>query len=290
MAIQHDTWLTAVTITGISFIAVFAIIIPTIAAVLTARSKKNTAKQNPDYYWDAAVNVILGFFILCSVAFFVLAFVFQDIRLTVLSGFTFLGTIIIGNFLNCDGEYNYIVTVVGGFALFAVLSGLSYLPVADAQLQAKVAAEMAAYNQTETAYLNADNRKLDSENHTYPISNLHINNTGDTYTWLERREDGTLTTRSVKTTSDGRYEVALKDDLPATDTESRVERTVEYYVKGEDMNAGKEPCAETRKADNFLGFLPACDDGKTPALFSKTRTIVHIPAGSASKMVPVTGE
>ena len=144
MATQHDTWLTAVTITGISFIAVFAIIIPTIAAVLTARSKKNTAKQNPDYYWDAAVNVILGFFILCSVAFFVLAFVFQDIRLTVLSGFTFLGTIIIGNFLNCDGEYNYIVTVVGGFALFAVLSGLSYLPVADAQLQAKVAAEMAA--------------------------------------------------------------------------------------------------------------------------------------------------
>lgn len=289
MTTQHDTWLTAVTITGISFIAVFAIIIPTIAAVLTSRSKKNTAKQNPDYYWDAAVNVILGFFILCSVAFFVLAFVFQDIRLTVLSGFTFLGTIIIGNFLNYDGEYNYIVTVVGGFTLFAVLSGLSYLPVADAQLQAKVAAEMAAYNQTETAYLNADNRKLDSENHTYPISNLHINNTGDTYTWLERREDGTLTTRSVKTTSDGRYEVALKDDLPATDTEARVERTVEYKVKSEDVNAGKEICDTTySSSDPFINTLPKCDEGMTRAKFQKARTIIHNPAGSAEKMVPAT--
>lgn len=289
MVTQHDTWLTVVIITGVSFIAVFGIIIPAIAAVLTVRSKKNTAKQNPDYYpdyyWDVAVNVILGFFILCSVAFFVLAFVLQDIRLTVLSGFTFLGTIIIGNFLDYDGEYNYIVSVVGGIALFAVLSGLSYLPVADTQLQARVAAEMAAYNQTETVYLNADNRKVDGENHTYPISNLHINNTGDTYTWLERHEDGTLTTRSVKTTTDKQYEVALKDDLPATDTEARG-----YYVKGEDMNAGKESCAEPRKADNFLGFLPACDDGKTPALFSKTRTIIHVPAGSFDKLVTVTSE
>lgn len=287
---QHEAWLTTVIITGVSFIALFAIIVPTVAAVLTERSEKNSTNQSRDY-WHVAVNVMLGFFLLSAVVFFVLSFADAKYRgFSILGGVTFFGTLVIAWNMCSDMVRNYHIGVVGGIALFAVLSGLSYLPIADAQLQAKWEAEKAAYNQTETVYLNADNRKLDSENPTYPVSSLRTNNMGDTYTWLERHEDGTLATRSVKTTTDGQYEVTLKDDLPATDTEPRVERSIEYKVKGEDTSAGKEPCEETRKADNLLGFLPACDASKTPAQLSKTRTIIHIPAGSFDKMVTVTSE
>lgn len=107
---------------------------------------------------------------------------------------------------------------------------------------------------------------------------------------MERKEEGNLTTRTVQKVPDERYEIIVKDDLPATDTEPRVERTVEYKVKSEDISAGKEPCAMSYDNKEIVNHLPACDKGKTHAQFTKARTIVHIPAGSIDKMVPATNE
>ena len=124
---------------------------------------------------------------------------------------------------------------------------------------------------------------------TAPISNLRTNSDGDIYSWLERQPDGILLPRTVKRVNDGRYEVTIKDDLPATDTEARVERTVEYKVKSEDVNVGKEICDTTySSSDPFINTLPKCDEGMTSARFQKARTVIHIPAGSAEKMVPAT--
>lgn len=149
--------------------------------------------------------------------------------------------------------------------------------------------EEAKYDQTVTYHIDSTSRKINDGNVTTPISNLRINNDGDTYSWLERQPDGTLQPRTVKRANDGRYEVTIKDDLPATDTEARVERTVEYKVKSEDVNAGKEICDTTySSSDPFINTLPKCEDGMTSARFQKAQTIIHIPAGSAEKMVPVT--
>lgn len=147
----------------------------------------------------------------------------------------------------------------------------------------------AKYDQTVIYHIDSTSRKINDGDVTAPISNLRTNIDGDTYSWLERQPDGTLQPRTVKRVNDGRYEVIIKDDLPATDTEARVERTVEYKVKSEDVNAGKEICDTTySSSDPFINTLPKCDDGKSQARFQKARTIIHIPAGSAEKMVPVT--
>ena len=162
---------------------------------------------------------------------------------------------------------------------------ISLLPIA---FKADEAAE-AKYDQTVTYHIDSTSRKINDGNVTTPISNLRSNSDGDTYSWLERQPDGTLQPRTVKRVNDARYEVTIKDDLPATDTEARVERTVEYKVKSEDVNAGKEICDTTySSSDPFINTLPKCEDSMTSARFQKAHTIIHIPAGSAEKMVPAT--
>ena len=173
--------------------------------------------------------------------------------------------------------------LVGGMLLFAFLIGIFTIA-----FKADKAAE-AKYDQTVTYHIDSTSRKINDGNVTTPISNLRTNNDGDTYSWLERYPDGTLQPRTVQRVDNERYEVIIKDDLPATDTEARVERTVEYKVKSEDVNAGKEICDTTySSSDPFINTLPKCEDGMTSARFQKARTIIHIPAGSAEKMVPVT--
>ena len=103
------------------------------------------------------------------------------------------------------------------------------------------------------------------------------------------QEDGTLATRSVQKVNDDRYEVTLKDDLPSTDTEARVERIIEYQVKSDAIAAGKEACIYKYAPEDF-GLYPRCDDGSKTVKFVKARTIIHIPAGSVDKMVPVVSE
>lgn len=173
--------------------------------------------------------------------------------------------------------------LAGGMLLLAFLIGIFTIA-----FKADKAAE-AKYDQTVTYHIDSTSRKINDGNVTAPISNLRTNIDGDTYRWLERQPDGTLLPRTVKRVNDGRYEVTIKDDLPATDTEARVERTVEYKVKSEDVNAGKEICDTTYSSnDPFINTLPKCEEGMTSARFQKARTVIHIPAGSAEKMVPAT--
>ena len=173
--------------------------------------------------------------------------------------------------------------LVGGMLLLAFLIGIFTIA-----FKADQAAE-AKYGQTVTYHIDSTSRKINDGDVTAPISNLRTNSDGDTYSWLERQPDGTLQPRTVKRVNDGQYEVTIKDDLPATDTEARVERTVEYKVKSEDVNAGKEICDTTySSSDPFINTLPKCEDSMTSARFQKAHTIIHIPAGSAEKMVPVT--
>lgn len=172
---------------------------------------------------------------------------------------------------------------VGGSFMLAVVIGL--FPIAFKADQA----EEAKYDQTVTYHIDSTSRKIKDGNVTSPISNLRTSIDGDTYSWLERQPDGALQPRTVKRVNDARYEVTIKDDLPATDTEARVERTVEYKVKSEDVNTGKEICDTTySSSDPFINTLPKCDEGMTRAKFQKAQTIIHIPAGSAEKMVPAT--
>lgn len=170
---------------------------------------------------------------------------------------------------------------------FAIFTGVVALCInAD---NAAREAENAQYDQTVTYHIDSTSHKINDGNVTAPISNLRTNIDGDTYSWLERQPDGVLQPQTVKRVSDARYEVIIKDDLPATDTEARVERTVEYNVKSEDVNAGKEICNTTyNSSDPFINTLPKCEDSMTSARFQKAHTIIHIPAGSAEKMVPVT--
>lgn len=173
--------------------------------------------------------------------------------------------------------------LVSGMLMLTML--ICLVPIA---LKADNAAE-AKYDQTVTYHIDSTSRKINDGDVTAPISNLRTNSDGDTYSWLERQPDGTLQPRTVKRVNDGRYEVIIKDDLPATDTEARVERTVEYKVKSEDVNAGKEICDTTySSSDPFINTLPKCEEGMTSARFQKARTVIHIPAGSAEKMVPAT--
>lgn len=152
-------------------------------------------------------------------------------------------------------------------------------------------AEDAKFTQPVTHYVDADDRKIEGETHAYPISNLRINPEGTTYRWVEKRSDGTLTTRKVhKGALDKPMEVAVKDDLPATDTEARVERRYEYALNPEGIAAGHKECISPisyEKADVTL--YDSCVRNVT-VKFVRAETIIHVPAGSAEKAVPVVAE
>ena len=152
-------------------------------------------------------------------------------------------------------------------------------------------AEDAKFTQPVTHYVDADNRKMEGETHTYPISNLRVNPEGTTYRWVEKRSDGTLATRKVyKGSLDEPMEVVVKDDLPATDMETRVERKYEYALNPEEIAAGHKECISPiryEKADVTL--YDSCGRSVT-VKFVKAETIIHVPAGSAEKAVPVVTE
>ena len=145
------------------------------------------------------------------------------------------------------------------------------------------------YDQSVVYHLDADNHKLEGDTVTYPITNLRVSSTGDTYSWVERKSDGTLAVQTVKKVADERFEVVIKDDLPSTDTQARVERTAEYKVKGSDIAAERKVCAEKYETGHrIFHILPECKKlGQTVAKFTKARTVIHIPAGSADKTLPL---
>lgn len=277
-----DTAQWAITIGLIAFAALFLIIIP---AYIFKKSK-----ADKDYYtdssWGAGASGIFAFLFLGTVLTFFSAFIFKHGIFVFAAGVLFLVLLISFFFATecaIDEEEAYLYSIFAAMIYFAVAILFALL----AGLQEEQKAENARYDQTATFHLDANENKVDTENYSYPVNSLRTNNTGNTYTWVERKADGNLATRTVQKVPDERYEITLKDDLPASDTEPRVERTVEYKVKSEDVAAGKEPCALSYDNKEIVNHLPACDKGKTHAQFTKARTIIHIPAGSAEKMVSV---
>lgn len=189
--------------------------------------------------------------------------------------------------VECDESEKVEDTYLTGLAYLASLLcvGLVVIMVNGAK------AEDAKFTQPVTHYVDADNRKIEGETHTYPISNLRVNPEGTTYRWVEKRSDGTLATRKVyKGSLDKPMEVVVKDDLPATDTEARVERKYEYALNPEEIAAGHKECISPisyEKADVTL--YGSCARNVT-VKFVRAETIIHIPAGSAEKAVPVVTE
>lgn len=175
------------------------------------------------------------------------------------------------------------------FFVFAVMATIS-VNIINIE-HAKAEADEMAYDQSVVYHLDADNHKLEGDTTTYPITNLRVSSTGDTYSWVERKSDGTLAVQTVKKVADERFEVVIKDDLPSTDTQARVERTTEYKVKGSDIAAGQKACAEKYETGHrIFHILPECNKlGQTVAKFTKARTVIHIPAGSTERLLPVTG-
>lgn len=271
---------------GLVFVALFLVIIP---AYIFKKSKADK-DYDMDNAWDKGTVGIFAFLLLCTVLTFFSAFIFKHGIFVFAAGVLFLVLLIAFFFVaDCagdDDEEAYFYSIFAAMIYFAVVMLFMFL----AGLQEEQKIENARYDQTVTFHLDANENKVDTENYSYPVNSLRTNNTGNTYTWVERKEDGNLTTRTVQKVPDERYEIIVKDDLPATDTEPRVERTVEYKVKSEDTKAGKEPCALSYNSKEIANHLPTCDKNKTLAQFTKARTIIHIPAGSIDKMVPATNE
>lgn len=280
----------AISIGFIAFVVLFGIATP--AYIF----KKSTTDNNydTDSAWGAGAVGIFAFLLLCTVLTFFSAFIFKHGIFVFAAGVLFLVLLISFFFAiesaGDDGGEAYLYSIFAAMIYFAVALLFVLLAGLQEEQKAEREAENAQYNQTVTFYLDANENKVDTGNYSYPVNSLRTNNTGNTYTWVERKEDGNLTTRTVQKVPDERYEIIVKDDLPATDTEPRVERTIEYKVKSEDMKAGKEPCALSYNSKEIANHLPTCDKNKTLAQFTKARTIIHIPAGSIDKLVTVTSE
>ena len=151
-------------------------------------------------------------------------------------------------------------------------------------------ADNALCTHTVTYYLNADGNIMEGGNTSYPISNLRTNATGARYRWIGRKKDGTLVTQTARIRNKPEYEVTLKDDLPTTDKEARIEHIVEYQVKGADLEAGKELCVLDSYYDPFDLFPVRGNMEESNARFLKSRIIIHIPTGSAETMLPIVNE
>jgi hypothetical protein len=276
-----------IVIAFVAFVAFFGFAIP----IYIFKKEKADENYDAENVWGNGAVGIFAFLLLCTVCTFFSAFIFNNPIFVFAAGALFLVLLISFFFATdsaCDEEEAYLYSLFAAMIYFAVALLFVLLAGLQEQQKAEREAENAQYNQTVTFYLDANENKVDTGNYSYPVNSLRTNNTGDTYTWVERKADGNLTARTVQKVPDSTYEVTLRDDLPATDTEPRVERSVEYQLKGEEVNAGKEPCASRYDSKELTNYLPACDKDKTLARLTKVRTIIHIPAGSADKMVPAT--
>lgn len=295
MQSQYNAWITTLFVTGCIFTIIFLFAVPATAIGIKLWHKK-TGKNIPcPDFWEyatigAALILIAGTIILFVLFFTTGDGLFLALGCASISG---MGLILFHQLKLCDGELTtYFKVTTGGIGIIATLTVITILTATADSLNTNREAENAKYNQTITYHIDANNHSLEGETHTYPITSLRTNRQGTSYSWVERTKEGNLTTRTIQKTPDPQYELTIKDDLPATDTEPRVERTVEYQVKGEEIAAGKKPCTE-KYSRGDLGILPTCntnDPNKTETRFIKTQTIIHIPAGSADKTITVTSE
>ena len=287
---QHEAWLTAVITTGIIFIIIFWGIVP---RKINSKQQGREAKLKA---WKNATNWVAYFMLTCALATLIYSIISNNWLPTGMTLAAFISTCLLSilvipfDRLGDGDSSGYYVGFTGFVAFhFLVLTFISVAPVLAAQKDAEQNAEEAKYDKTITYYMDGNNHLLEGGAHTYPVSSLRSNRAGTSYSWVERTNDGIITTRTVDKPRDAKYELTIKEDLPATDTEPRVERTLEYKVKSEDTNAGKEVCVEKR-FDGLFSPLPECDKDKTEGKLIKSRTIIHIPAGSFDKIVTVTSE
>ena len=289
---KYNAWLNVIITTGGIFFAVFAVIIPAIVIADIVRYRKTGKRIDCPDFWGRAALVALSFLGICTITLFVLTLIVRDGMFFLLGCVSVVGIMCCFLWADESGDDDlsvYFKVVTSGVGIFIALGFILSLPGYTEKLKAEREAEDAQYNQSITYYIGATNQKLEGDTHTYPVTSVRTNRQGTSYSWAERTEDGTFDTRTVEKVPDERYEVTIKDDLPATDTEPRVERSVEYRVKGDDASAGKEVCVE-KFSRGDLGILPVCDKDKAAARFVKTQAIIHIPAGSMDKMVTVTSE
>lgn len=284
-----EIWLIVAGVIGVAFFVIFVGIIP---SRISAQVRKDE-EYDDNEAWDSALVGMACFWAACILALFVTAYALKS---GVLGFAAFIALIIsvVGILLvaldpDYDPEEAYIKAGLGTIILLLMFALLPALTILGNEAKEKKLVETAKFDQTITYHLDANEHKLEGETITYPINSLRSNASGDTYTWLERKEDGALVTRTVQKVNDDRYEVTLKDDLPATDTEARVERIVEYQVKSADAAAGKDMCISKYETEDF-GLYPRCDSDAANAKFAKARTVIHIPAGSVDKMVPVSSQ
>lgn len=286
---QHEAWLTAVIVTGVIFIIIFWGIVP---RKINSKQQGREAKLKA---WKKAINWATYFMLTCALATLIYSSFSNNWLPTTISLGTFAATFLLTVLLipsdGMDGDSSETYVGVTGFVAFyfLLLTLASTAPILAAQKATEQNTEEAKYDKTITYYMDGSDHLLEGDTHTYPVSSLRSNRAGTSYSWVERTNDGTLTTRTADKPRDAKYELTIKEDLPATDTEPRVERTLEYKVKSEDTNAGKEVCVEKR-FEGLFSPLPECDKDKTEGKLIKSRTIIHIPAGSFDKMVTVTSE
>lgn len=295
MQSHYDTLITVIFTTGCIFTTIFLLVTPATAIGLKLWHKKTGKKITYPNFWEYVILAPALTLIAGTIILFILFFTTSDGVFLVLGCASTIGMgLIFFRWLNLNDTAlsAYFKIVTGGTGIFLTLTTLTCIPAASDRIDYALKTENDAYNQTTTIHLDPNNQKLEGETHTYPITSLRTNRQGTSYSWIEHTKNGTLTTRTVQKTPDERYEVTIKDDLPATDTEPRVERTVEYQIKGEEVATGKEPCIE-KNSKGDIGTLPTCNPNnpnQTEARFIKTRTVIHIPAGSADKTITVTSE
>ena len=284
-----EIWLIVAGVIGVVFFVIFVGIIP---SRISAQARKDE-EYDDDEAWENALVGMACFWAACILALFVTAYALKS---GVLGFAVFIALIIavVGILLvaldpGYDPEEAYVKAGLGAIILLLMFALIPAMTILGNEAKEKKLVETAKFDQTITYHLDANEHKLEGETITYPINSLRSNASGDTYTWLERKEDGALVTRTVQKVNDDRYEVTLKDDLPATDTEARVERIVEYQVKSADAAAGKDMCISKYETEDF-GLYPRCDSDAANAKFAKARTVIHIPAGSVDKMVPVSSQ
>ncbi len=287
---QHpEIWLIVTGVIGVAFFVIFVGIIP---SCISAQARKDE-EYDDNEAWESAFVGMVCFWVACILALFVTAYVLNDGMLGFATFIALIIAVVGGLFVaTYSGDFPEEMYAKAGLGTFVLLLVFALIPITTMlgnEANAKKLVETAKFDQTITYHLDANEHKLEGETATYPINSLRSNPSGDTYTWLERKEDGALVTRTVQKVNDDRYEVTLKDDLPATDTEARVERIVEYQVKSADAAAGKDMCISRYETEDF-GLYPRCDSDAANAKFTKARTVIHIPAGSVDKMVPVSSQ
>ena len=293
---KYNAWLNVIITTGGIFFAVFAVIIPAITIAYVVRYRKTGKQIDCQDFWGWAALAALSFLGICTITLFALTLIVRDGMFFLLGCVSVVGIICFFLWADESGDNDpeaYFKVVTSGVGIFIALGFIISLPGYTEKLKAEQVAEDAQYNHSITYYMGANNQKLEGDTHTYPVTSVRTNREGTSYSWVERSEDGTLDgtldTRTVEKVPDERYEVTIKDDLPASDTEPRVERSVEYRVKSGDASAGKEVCVE-KSSRGDLGILPICDKDAAAARFVKTRTVIHIPADSMDKTVAVTSD